>query len=180
MSTGRDGRWPPPVRASSRLALVVLILLAVVTVASCASGGPTAAAGGAQAQAWQAVTACIRSHGMPEWPDPTVGPDGQLGFPVDAPHTTDLVQRACAAQFEALSVRSTATAAPMSSRDLSLLVRLAQCLRSHGFPTWPDPGPDGRFPYPAISALPNLKQVLRQPPLACRSLVPQGGLHVAS
>ena len=161
--------------ATAGLAMVVC-----AGVAGCTVTSPNGTGGSNQSEAWAAVTACIRSHGQPDWPDPTVGPDGQLGFPVDAPHTTDQVQRACAAQFAALSVSNTATAVPTSSTDLALLVRFAQCLRGHGYPTWPDPGPDGRFPYSAIRVLPNVKQVLTSPPAACGGFVPQGGIHVAA
>jgi len=166
---------PDRARAVSLTMISIAMLLLGVT--GCGAGSVT---GSAQATSWQAVTACIRSHGMPDWPDPTVGPDGQLGFPADAPHTTDLVQRACTSQFGALSVRDTATAVPTSSADLGLLLRFAQCMRSHGYPSWPDPGQDGTFPYAAIRTLPNVKQVLTHPPLACRSTIPSGGVHVAS
>ena len=143
------------------------------------AGCKTSAASG-QAAAWHQVTACIRANGMPGWPDPSVGPGGRLGFPADAPRTTDRVQRACARQFAALPPADTATAAPMSSHDLTMLVRLAQCLRAHGYPTWPDPGPDGRFPSATLIAIPGAKAALSGPPLSCRSLVPQAGIHVAS
>ena len=163
------------VLATAGLATVVCAGMAGCTITSPNGNGDSD-----QSAAWAAVTSCIRSHGQPDWPDPTVGTDRQLGFPADAPHTTDQVQRACAAQFAALSVRNTATAVPTSSADLALLLRLAQCLRAHGYATWPDPGPDGRFPYAAISALPNVKQLLTNPPTACRVFVPRGGIRVAT
>ena len=165
------------VRARARCLSVIGVALLLLAATGC---GAVSATGSTQAADWQTVTACIRSHGMPDWPDPAVGPDGQLGFPADAPHTTDQVQRACTAQFGALSVRDTATAVPPSSADLALLLRFAQCLRSHGYPSWPDPGQDGTFPYAAIKMLPNVKQVLTHPPLVCRSTIPSGGIRVAT
>jgi len=175
MSTGPDLRASLARRAMAAAGAV----LAAAAVAGCAAR----AAGGAassQAARWQQVTDCIRANGMPSWPDPSVGPGGRLEFPAGAPRTTDRVQRACARQFAALSPADTATAAPTSSHDLTMLVRFAQCLRAHGYPTWPDPGPDGRFPYATLIAIPGAKAALNRPPLSCRSLVPQGGIHVAS
>jgi hypothetical protein len=163
MSTGPDFRASLVRRAMAAAGAV----LAAAAVAGCAAG----AAGGAAAS---------QANGMPSWPDPSVGPGGRLEFPADAPRTTDRVQRACARQFAALSPADTATAAPTSGHDLAMLVQFAQCLRAHGYPTWPDPGPDGRFPYATLIAIPGGKAALGGPPLSCRSLVPQGGIHVAS
>ena len=59
--------------------------------------------------------------------------------------------------------------------------RVTDCIRRNGQPDWPDPtpGPDGRFPASAVDQ-PGAKQVLLSPPAACRSLVPAGGIRVAS
>jgi hypothetical protein len=178
MSTGHDAARGRQARAG--VIGCAAFALATAALAACGTSGAAGGTNGSQDTPWRAVTACIRANGMPNWPDPTAGPDGQLGFPPDAPRTTDRVQHACAGQFAALSVPDTATAAPTSSRDLALLVRYAQCLRMHGFPTWPDPGPDGRFPYAAISALPDVKQAISRPPSDCQSFVPQGGIHVST
>jgi hypothetical protein len=153
-----------------------------VALAGCAAPASTStvAGAGAGAGAWQQVTDCIRRNGMPDWPDPTPGPDGTLGFPADAPHTTQRVQQACAAKFAALSQHNTASPAPASSHDVALLLQLARCLRTHGYPSWPDPGTDGRFPYAAVSAIAGAKSALVSPPAPCRAYVPSGGIHVAS
>jgi hypothetical protein len=189
------GRWTPEdpeprgmriswARGSSAVRALAAALLTAFVLGTCLTGCSRDSAGKGTdpaAAAWAAVTSCIRTNGMPDWPDPTVGSDGQLGFPEDAPHTTQRVQQACAAQFAALPVRSTASPLPTSSADMALLFRLAQCLRLHGYPSWPDPGPDGRFAYSAISGFPDGKRVLTgHGPDACRTFVPPGGIHVAS
>jgi hypothetical protein len=167
-----------PIGASRvRAALACLGVLAVLV--GCAGGQPP----GTRPQgysAWQAVTTCIRENGMPDWPDPVVGPDGQLGFPSDAPRTSEHVQQACGSEFAALPASGTATAAPTSAADLTRLLAYARCLRLTGYPGWPDPGPDGRFPPSVLSSVPDVKRLLVHPPAACRGLVPAGGIHVAA
>ena len=173
MSTGRSRR---PVRVGAA-ALGAVWLTAVV--AGCAPAAARTADQGTHAQAWQRVTDCIRRNGQPDWPDPTPGPDGRLGFPDDAPRTTARVQSACRAEFAALGPGPTSSPAPLPAADIGRLVQLARCLRTHGLPGWPDPGSDGRFPASAVDQ-PGAKQVLLSPPAACRSLVPAGGIRVAS
>jgi hypothetical protein len=55
---------------------------------------------------------------------------------------------------------------------------LATCLRSNGYPGWPDPGSDGRFPLAQVSAIAGFKKAVQSPPVACAVDVPAGGIHV--
>lgn len=85
--------------------------------------------------------ACFRSHGLPDYPDPTFDPtDGRWHYPDIRPALTSRIRQACA------SVLPTVTpASPIPSAQLHDLLAFAGCMRAHGLPDWPDPGADGRF-----------------------------------
>jgi hypothetical protein len=153
------------------------LLTLVVAVAGCART-PAGAAANGEDQLWLRLTACIRAHGMPDWPDPTPGPDGRLGFPGDAPRTTQQVQDACRSLFAQVPANEQ-TGTPMPA-DVPGALRFAACLRTHGFPGWPDPDSSGRFPLDRLGPSSAVKRALTSPPAACRSLVPQGGVRVSS
>lgn len=69
------------------------------------------------------------------------------------------------------SVPSTTT-----STNPNRSVSFAQCMRSHGFPGWPDPLPGGGFDKSKLRALGYTKdQVRAVTDGACKSFVPNGG-----
>jgi len=153
------------------------LLTLVVALAGCARTPAGAAATGAD-QLWLRLTACIRAHGMPDWPDPTPGPDGHLGFPADAPRTTQQVQDSCRSLFAQVPAgEQTGTPMPV---DVPAALRFAACLRTHGLPGWPDPDSSGRFPLDRLGSSTAVKRALTSPPAACRALIPPGGIRVAS
>ncbi|MGH8326340.1 MAG: hypothetical protein ACRET2_06225 [Steroidobacteraceae bacterium] len=89
-----------------------------------------------------AAAACIRKHGVPNFPDPTFGaggaqvnlttPPGMLESPGFA-----LAQKECAQhglELAGYAPVSTATAAEMAQA-----LAIARCMRAHGVPHWPDP-----------------------------------------
>lgn len=78
---------------------------------------------------------CLRFHGVPNFPDPGAG--APLVIPSDinpqAPAFRS-AQRACAK----LMPGAGANGSPTMGRRLQLL-NLAECMRRHGVPTFPDP-----------------------------------------
>ena len=143
------------------VATVALALLAAACSASpssTGSGGSPDAAGSANSPSAVAYSHCMRSHGVPNFPDPSS--DGQpaktsaqdLG--VSEPRY-QAAQRACqhllptggsfqeqAGQCELADDCPPALVQQMMTTDR----KFAQCMRSHGVPDWPDPtiGSDGR------------------------------------
>jgi hypothetical protein len=100
-----------------------------------------------------AYAACVRAHGVPNFPDP--GSAGQvlkadpqqLGI---SGSQLEAAQQACAhlvaptgetaeQQEETQCAMSGACSPAVVQHWMSGLRRLAQCLRSHGEPNWPDP-----------------------------------------
>src|SRR6266487_3115670 len=105
-----------------------------------ASGGTTTiqyGGSGAQAAAL-AFARCMRSHGVPNWPDPES--DGgfdkaklrQLGAGLS--RLRSIQDRYCHVDFENPGEAQTITAAERAD-----YLRAAACMRRHGFPDFPDP-----------------------------------------
>src|SRR5215469_10349306 len=89
---------------------------------------------------------CIRSHGMPGWPDPEINPlTNSPDFPPDAPHVPASIEQACQSIANRLPPDATATQPPTAG-GMQGLLRFARCVRSHGVPNWPDPNALGEFP----------------------------------
>jgi hypothetical protein len=78
---------------------------------------------------------CMRSHGVPNFPDPTAGGPSVIPNWINpqAP-AFQTAQKACAKFLVGGSGQGSAS----ESRKLELL-NLAKCMRSHGLPSFPDP-----------------------------------------
>lgn len=154
------------------------MLAASAVLAACSSGGSQPAAGSpgaGQGRSPDAQTAaivqCYRAHGDPTFPDPVYDPsDGRWHF-ADSPGNAPLSTRqACQHLFPAANASP-----PVPQAQFQQLVRLAQCIRQHGVPTWPDPDPDGGFGLP-----PSLQQktpAYARAAQACQRYMPSGGIN---
>jgi len=154
---------PQPVRtAAAIVATTVLALLA-----ACSGSPSPAGSGGSPGAGWSgrspsalAYSACIRSHGVPDYPDPDSS--GQL------PKTDARLLGVSTSQYQAAqqacrhllpaggSLKQREDQCMQNNDCPSALVqqlliadrKLAQCMRSHGVPNFPDPingGPGGPF-----------------------------------
>jgi hypothetical protein len=155
------------------------LLAAGAALAGCGSG-PAASPGAGVAQTGSsaapdaetaAIVACYRSHGDPGFPGPVYDPgDGRWHFAI-SPGTAPLAtQQACRHLFPVASASP-----PIPQAQFQALVRLAECLRSHGLPAWPDPDPDGSFGLPASQGK---TPAFHQAATACQRYWPSGGLNV--
>jgi hypothetical protein len=97
-----------------------------------------------------AFAGCMRSHQVPNWPDPNssgvfdktkLAPQqlGASGSRVQA------AQAACQHLLPSGSAPSAAQAQQVRAQALSF----SECVRGHGVPNFPDPASDGRIPDPA-------------------------------
>jgi len=116
---------------------VLAALAAGVTLlaAGCGGGGGSPhASRPAVHQELVAFAHCMRSHGVPDFPDPL--PDG--GFPRtgggDSPQSGSAM-KACQRLLPPRQTRSPAQQAQVLARDL----KWSRCMRAHGFPGIPDP-----------------------------------------
>ncbi len=158
-------------RGQALLACGVL-LTAALAGCSAAAGTTSAAATSARTpdDATMAVVNCYRTHGDPSFPDPVYDPgDGRWHFavsPGSAPYST---RQACQHLFPTGNASP-----PVPQAQFQALVRLAECIRQHGVPTWPDPDPDGSYPLPPPlqTKTPATARALQ----ACQRFVPSGGI----
>jgi hypothetical protein len=170
-------RWTSP-RPARAVAAVIVTAVLVLLVAACGggsisggSGGSSSARGSSSFPSAVAYSACMRSHGVPNFPDP--GSDGQVPK-ADAPQLGISTSQLQAAQQACQSVYPTNGGSnnggsrfgpfdaairrceesgdcppALVQQAMTQLRTFAQCMRSHGLPKFPDPirDSDGR---PAI------------------------------
>ena len=150
--SGRPPMARPPV-ARTAAAIIATVGLALLTPA-CSSPSSTGPGGSTDAGLAASPVAvgyshCMRSHGVPDFPDPTrsggvpkVGPQ-QVGV------SSSLYQAALAACAQLLQPTQAELPQIMTG-----MLHFARCMRSHGVPNWPDPttGRDGQpeFRIPGI------------------------------
>ena len=149
--------WPPTARtAVAVIAMAVLALLA----AACSGGSRSAAGSGApnaggssSSPSAVAYSACMRSHRVPNFPDPTTNGQVPKADPQQLGVSTSQLQaaqRACQhlipgtgetaeQQQETQCAMAGDCSQAVVQQWMSGLRTLAQCLRSHGEPNWPDP-----------------------------------------
>jgi hypothetical protein len=136
---GRD-RWRSTPRWAAALAAMALTGLLVTACggdsspAASATGGSTSASGGStRVQAALAYARCMRSHGVPDFPDPDNNGNFHLDNSVSSQETA--ANQVC---NHLLNVGTQLNAA-QRQHTLSQLVKYAQCMRAHGVPNFPDP-----------------------------------------
>lgn len=141
--------WPPAVRTAAA------VIATAVLVAACSEGSPpsTSSGGAPSSPSAVAYSACMRSHGVPNFPDPGSGgaipkaDPQQLGV---SSAQLQVAQRACQQlipatgdtaeqQQETQCAMAGQCSQAMVQKWMSGLRTLAQCLRTHGEPSWPDP-----------------------------------------
>jgi hypothetical protein len=170
MKPDADGKVPGR-RSRVRLAvplaagMIAIALSASVTACSSSSSGPgvasagkstptaSQAASGAQGSGNQggsqigsggltvAFSACMRSHGEPKFPDPSsqgaVSSLVQLGIDPNSPQF-QAAQKACAHLANGPS-----SGQQSQSQNVAAALKFASCMRTHGFPHFPDPQSNG-------------------------------------
>jgi hypothetical protein len=146
--TGAPRRWHQawPQRAGLLAVMAGPALLTVAcggNSASTGSGGSSQSAGAAPSASSNAVAfaQCMRSHGIPKYPDPSA-----VSGPVDSRQlgVTDTVyesaRTACSRMYPQRQTGTGLTTA-QQQHVLGQLLIFAKCMRTHGLPAFPDPNP---------------------------------------
>jgi hypothetical protein len=111
--------------------------LSLLVSACGASSSPRVSAQSAQQNAELAFSRCMRSRGVPNFPDP----DAQGNFPPFSTGVSKQISAAADSACRHLLSGGGSTGTPQQRREkLVFALRVAECLRGHGFPTFPDPG----------------------------------------
>jgi hypothetical protein len=163
--------------AVRRTAAAIAALLGLAVLAAGCGGSNNrnrtpASSGGLMAQ-FLAVSRCMRSHGVPDFPDPTTS--GGVGIVL--PHVgpgSDLnpdnpKYKAANQACQALGPVAHPTTA--SAPKLAAEVKVARCMRSHGLPSFPDPNGQGQFDRKLDESSPAFKTAYN----ACKSLIAAAG-----
>ena len=130
---------PSRCRALTRLGLPAVAALALLA-AGCGGSSPAAV----PQRGLVEYADCVRSHGVPPFPDPVAGqgiPKDKI--PVGNPRLA-AASNACHRVMPVDGLGPQTTAAQTRQR-VTAEVAFAGCLRSHGFPTFPDPTNGGQL-----------------------------------
>jgi hypothetical protein len=144
----------PPIRALA----VVAVVVTTVIVAGCGGGSPSsasvsgaAAAQGGPGQAAFAFSSCMRHHGVTNFPDPKVktsanGTSVAIGInpSISGQPAFKTAQAACQHILPKPDGGPDGNPAQRRARTQALIA-FARCLRSHGFPNFPDPDANGEL-----------------------------------
>jgi hypothetical protein len=159
--TGRPRRPRPP---AARIAAAIIATAALALPAAACSGSPSSAAAGGSPNAAGSANAggstsspsavsysnCIRSHGVPNYPDPSGGQlpkGGAQAFGVSS-SVFSAAQSACqhllpnAGSFQEQASQCTLAgdcSPAVVQQMMSIDLKFAQCMRSHRVSNWPDP-----------------------------------------
>jgi hypothetical protein len=156
--------------------------VAGIALLAAACGGPSTSAppsGRSLYASALAFTQCMRSHGEPGYPDPTVEPGNAVAFKITPGSGINarsaqyrLAHEACAK----LLAGRTGLPPALAEKASSALLRYATCMRSHGVANFPDPVSNGKgFSFPAVSGVhPHSKQ-FQSAQQACQAFLPAGG-----
>jgi hypothetical protein len=149
---GRGPRRPWPRRV--RVAAVITVMAAAALLAAACGGSPSStgssgspnAGGSANSTSAVAWSRCVRSHGIPDFPDP----DSSGQVPKETAQqlgVSDSVLRAATGACGALDPYQPPSQAEQR-QQLTDDLKFAQCMRSHGVPNFPDPtSSDGRVKF---------------------------------
>src|ERR1700733_3554636 len=163
---------------------------------SSSAGGPSSGAGGSSASAGSshsgsaspdseavAYSACVRAHGVPNFPDPKVSTNGNevkvaIGINPSIssnPHFKS-AQEACRKLLPNGGPGGESNH-QISPQEQSEYLKAAACIRLHGIPKFPDPTfSGGGVHVPKVAGVNLHSAQARAAEEACQSLIP-GGLH---
>ncbi len=153
-------RVPAGPRRARAAAALAVGLAGAALLAACGSSSPklstTQQPGGIASKAFE-FSACMRNHGVTNFPDPQVsGTPNQtvvrLTAPVAKSPQFKAASRACAGILpQPQNPSPEQVAAQQHAREQDLLA-FARCLRAHGIPNFPDPTSDGQLTLEMIQA----------------------------
>jgi hypothetical protein len=151
----------------------------VATVSTTSAAGPSGG-GSTQAAGLLAYATCMRSHGVPDFPDPT----GNGGIPKDdvirafravSNAQAQAASNECAHLLPAGGSLSGQATQAVPTQDQHDYLNAAACMRSHGIPNFPDPiFSRGNVNFPIPSSINSNSTQFKQARQTCQKLIPAG------
>jgi hypothetical protein len=145
-------------RTTSSLPTAAAAIAAATVIAACGSNSPSSSGSGGhptQAQIQQEqqdavrFADCMRSHGVPSFPDPTISPrEFKEAFNTQSPA---FQSAATACQHLLPRGGRPSRNAAHSQAQIAALLAFARCIRSHGFPSFPDPTSSGQVTHEMLA-----------------------------
>lgn len=144
------------------------------TATAAPAGGSSSSEATALAQA-VAYSRCMRSHGVPSFPDPVQTPSGGYGYRTHGIDPNSAAFQGALQACKALPSPWNSTGQQLSAAQQQAWLNWAQCIRAHGLPDFPDPTFSGNEVHDSGvgSSSPQLQSAMD----ACKSQRPSvGGL----
>jgi hypothetical protein len=116
----------------------LMAMSCVLAIAACGSSSkpkPAAAAGGSGL----AFASCMRSHGVPSFPDPSSGGGIQISSRSGINPFSPAFKAAQSQCFKLLPGGGPGAHGPPSEQAKQLMLALSRCMRAHGVSGFPDP-----------------------------------------
>ena len=146
-------------RRPSILTSVVVVAVASLLAAGCGSSSPSSSSASSadggnptQAQAQQEMVSfsdCMRSHGVSNFPDPS-STGFKLALAPSTPHSPAF-QSAYSACQHLLPYGGPAQEAARHRAQVPAFLAFVRCIRSHGFPSFPDPTSSGQLTHEMLA-----------------------------
>jgi hypothetical protein len=131
------GRTMLPGSASRRLWITLAAACGAVAIAACGSS-TNQSTGSSQSGSLVKFAVCIRSHGVPNFPDASSGPGGGVSVIPGGINTSSPAFKgawsACNKLLSGLGAHH-----PPSAQALEQMLKFSQCMRAHGVTGFPDP-----------------------------------------
>jgi hypothetical protein len=157
-----------------RASLLAAAMAGVALLAAACGGSSPGSSQGGQHKSAVAYAACMRSHGITNFPDPnSQGGHNASNLDMNTPQF-GAAQKACRNLLPAGD--QTTTNSALSPRQLAQLLKFAKCMRAHGITNFPDPTSKGLSLGNGVDpSSPQFKAAGQ----ACQSLLPNsaGGTH---
>lgn len=150
--------WPPTARTAAVIvaaATVAVLAAACSSASSAGSGGAPNSRGSGESPSAVAYSHCMRSHGVPSFPDPPAGGGIAKGSAQELGVSSSVfsaAQRACQSlipasggsvqQEEQQCFVSNDCSPAVVQQLLNVMREFSRCMRSHGVPNFPDPTTD--------------------------------------
>jgi hypothetical protein len=122
----------------------------------------------------EAYSQCMRSHGVPNFPDPVLTPSGGYGYRTTGIDPNSSAFQGALKACKALPSPWQSTGRQLSSAQQQAWLSWARCIRAHGVPNFPDPTFSGeavQISGAGRSRSPQMQSAMA----ACKSQMPSAG-----
>ncbi len=179
---GHGPRRPWPRRARVAAVITIMAAAAALLAAACGGspsstgpGGSPNAGGSANSPSAVAFARCVRSHGVPDFPDPDSS--GQIPKEAAVRALRRVGEsRAKAATYACANLNPAGQASPtLTAQEQQDYLKAAACMRSHGITNFPDPTfPGGHVSLSIPSGIDTNSRQFTRAAQTCTKLIPAG------